>query len=1725
MQKLKKLVKELEGSLEKIKQQKEHLEQELPKVVASAENELSKKQKIIEEINHQKTKAEYEAKEYRLELEATIRKKAAADQDLEHMRQLILQAESKQAAVEEKLRVLKKEIEESTMARRKMEEHLRRKDVDVQDLEQQKRILEKELRTKELAEGDLKLRLMQQEEAKEAEAKMKRSEIMYSVVRESHQQSALPYNVGYLNSEMESKKTEALQLKVDELTLEKKKAENDLKSLKSELNSLEIQKNAVEEKAQLFKDCLEEANNKMKLFQLELQQKNSSQSSHMLNLREMESELANSRQKSEELRQEAAELKKSIFRLQEEVKSLQRDKDSLEQECLFHKTEIDGLTEQLRMKHEDLLKRASTEQESSHKTKFLEDDLSNAKSEIDKLRFKVSELTRVNVKSENDIRSLKINVDTCQQDRVFFEEKLKSQRTELENMREQLSKAKEEIMLKTKAEQETQLKNRSLDMELQKTNRLVQQLKEKVEELKRTNAESGVSLKNVKSELEKLAMEKSSHQQQVDIFKSQAEGFKSQIKIVEDELMKKNKMSQEYQLKLRSYEEDMKRMAELQQKVKELNLINMNNEKDLRALKSELNSTTMEKKSAEMKVQSQKTEIDDVNNKLKKAKEDLQKESREVQKNQTRIRELEAELQKCKLVAEDFRRKSENLRDASVSSEKYAESFKLELQNLKKEKSVAQEKVHLQTTEMNLLKQRLDKVQMELQQRQRDDVMGNQKIKKLEEELGQYKKMVQEHKSKFDLQRKEHEQKLQTIQRETHQKLQQKESSVKLEFDQKARTQSQNIETAERENKFLRQEIEQLKAINQNILKNKQEMQKDMDALLMKFQYAEKERGTANNEIHNAKSYIVELENENVKLKANVTQADNIRKEVSLENTRLKHALAESERKQELTDQESRTLKEQIFNNRKEMSTLKEMVTIFDSTVNTNGIKEKAIDFKLQDQLNHQDSKELFLRPRSETEVNSLRKHTELDKCDLVKRELQITTHVITANEDLKEKLEEELRKMKLTAEITKLEQNKVTDEVMKLMQESENILKDRDIIHNKSRELEADFINHENSYSVQTSRVYQTPNQYVDTANVNVQMDISVMKHDIMSTDLANNVFGKIEMTNHDSQDIFSTHHPELIMTKRVTNSFVSPGNSSLKSEWSHTGTDDKFKFRGLRDYVTASALAEAKILDLNTLKRLELGMTTIEEVQESLEDYISSRTVIAGLYVESGKKKVSFMDAANKGLMAKSYALEFLEAQAATGFIIDTQTGRKYSVEEAVHNAIVSTEFKDKLLDAEKAAIGYVHGGRTLSVFQAMENRLIERLKGKKIIELQISTGGIIDPQRSIRLSPETAIDQGMLNKFTLTHLHDPSSNPRGFHNPNTGQSMYYLELLKLCVLDVSGKDLLLPFGDRSISSPSPTKPQRILVVDSNTGTEMTIYDAYCKQKIDQKMYQKLSEQESEWKETSDLDSNNLTVNVLSDGKSGRGFVLEDALKEGTVGTSEVTKYKVGIITINELADQLIAKHKVLTVSDCPITGFWDTLSNKRLTFLQALQLNLVERLTAIRLLEAQACTGGIYDPSTGKKYSVSDALKRGLIDDSLNRQIQQAELAYSGVISPHTKKPLSVAEAMKNHLFPKDVGQRCLEFQFLTGGLTDPNTGGKICLEEAIRTGLIDANTAMKLKDDKFHAKSLTCPKTKKKMSFKEALDRAVYDCHTGLKILEASKPQVPGGSTSIYYMRTF
>ncbi|XP_070777554.1 plectin a isoform X2 [Enoplosus armatus] len=595
----------------------------------------------------------------------------------------------------------------------------------------------------------------------------------------------------------------------------------------------------------------------------------------------------------------------------------------------------------------------------------------------------------------------------------------------------------------------------------------------------------------------------------------------------------------------------------------------------------------------------------------------------------------------------------------------------------------------------------------------------------------------------------------------------------------------------------------------------------------------------------------------------------------------------------------------------------------------------------------------------------------------------------------------------------------------------------------------------------------------------------------------------------------------------------------------------DRRLLFKGLRKQITVDELLRSQIIDQKTYNELTEGVITVEEVSRDLKKYLEGISCIAGVYVESSKDRLSIYQAMKKNMIRPGTAFELLEAQAATGYVIDPIKNLKLNVSEAVKMGVVGPEFKDKLHSAERAVTGYKdpYSGKIISLFQAMKKGLILKDHGIRLLEAQIATGGIIDPQESHRLPVETAYERGLFDEEMNGILTDPSDDTKGFFDPNTEENLTYLQLMERCMIDPeTGLALLLlkeKKRERKTSSKSSVRKRRVVIVDPETGKEMSVYEAYQKGLIDHQTYLELAEQECEWEEITITSSDGVVKSMITDRRSGRQYDIDDAISKGLIDKSALDQYRAGTLSITEFADMLSGnmsgvrsrsssfgssssypmspvpsiKTPATTWNDPteetgPVAGILDTETLEKVSITEAIHRNLVDNITGQRLLEAQACTGGIIDPNTGEKFSIADAMNKGLVDKIMVDRISLAQKAHNGFEDPRTKTKMSAAQALKKGWLYYEAGQRFLEVQYLTGGLIEPDATSRVSIDEAVKKGTLDARTAQKLRDVSAYSKYLTCPKTKLKISYKDAMERSMIEEGTGLRLLEASSQSSKG-----------
>ncbi|XP_076579516.1 desmoplakin-B isoform X2 [Chaetodon auriga] len=674
----------------------------------------------------------------------------------------------------------------------------------------------------------------------------------------------------------------------------------------------------------------------------------------------------------------------------------------------------------------------------------------------------------------------------------------------------------------------------------------------------------------------------------------------------------------------------------------------------------------------------------------------------------------------------------------------------------------------------------------------------------------------------------------------------------------------------------------------------------------------------------------------------------------------------------------------------------------------------------------------------------------------------------------------------------------------------------------------------------------------------------------------------------------------------------------------------------QGLRDQVSVIDLVDANLLKRSDMDQLREGRLTSQDIEDRLCSYLRGSTCIAGVYDEASDKIMPIYQAMKDGLLQPRTALELLEAQAASGFIVDPVNNLYLTVGDAYNKRLFGPEFKDNLLSAERAVTGYKLPGtdKIISLFQAIERGLVEKGHGVRLLQAQIASGGIIDPEHSHRIDVDVAYKRGYFDDKMNKILTDQSVDSMGFFDPNTEENLTYLELKKRCITDKKTGIVLLPIMDKQKQESTlknTLRKRRVVIVDPDTNKEMTVREAYDKGYIDYNTFLELSEQECEWEEITITAPDGTTKFVIVDRKTGRQYDITELLEKQVINQSDLDQYRSRTITLTQFADIITNKTRhgslssstsrpsaashtssvassslsttsassgmpivtssssTLTTSeasvpssvisssssvlsrplsptlakmtttktttvternttvsstsrdspDClrnissvsitlaspvetvgeqePVGAIFDTETVEKISITEALNRGLVDSITAQRLLEAQACTGGIINPTNGHRFGIQEASRLGIINDDMVPKLKPAQKAYIGFEDVKNRKKMSVAEAMKEMWLPYEAGQRFMEFQFVTGGLYDPEMGCRRTIEHALKMGWLDVRTAEKLQDTSHYTKNLTCPKSKLKISYKEALDNCLVEEGTGVKMLQASSVSSQGISS--------
>uniref|UniRef100_A0A673H9F4 Desmoplakin-like n=1 Tax=Sinocyclocheilus rhinocerous TaxID=307959 RepID=A0A673H9F4_9TELE len=815
---------------------------------------------------------------------------------------------------------------------------------------------------------------------------------------------------------------------------------------------------------------------------------------------------------------------------------------------------------------------------------------------------------------------------------------------------------------------------------------------------------------------------------------------------------------------------------------------------------------------------------------------------------------------------------------------------------------------------------------------------------------------------------------------------------------------------------------------------------------------------------------------------------DSLYKTIEEKSRVLNESTSEIEKLQSLTQnltKERLRLEEELRTVRLERDDVKRSLSTIESE---SASRLSAIQFQLQTSNNRAlELQELI------NELTKERENLRVEIAQIQKQFSETSMMIQRSDANYKEIVQERdslLVKLKLSQQ-DKDKQQRSEEELRRIKLSLESEIKQKQRLQDEIDKITKDFKYWKSQYELKEGQIRQSESDRdkVQRDKASLQSEIQRLTAEMRS--LEERFKSRLQSSDKEISELIMKKEALERELKLLQQRPVACCRCTQTSQSVSDSSSQKLTVKGLRGEVSLTELVDSNLLDQTDLDKVNRGQLTGKEIEDRLRSYLGGSDCIAGIYDEANDRVLPFYQAMKDGLLRRGTTLELLEAQAAAGFIIDPVNNVCMTVDEAWRRALVGKEFKDKLLSAEKAVTGYKDPatGKIISLFQAIEKEIIEKGHGIRLLEAQIASGGIIDPKGSHRIDVEVAYRKGYFDREMNEILTYEGDDTKGFFDPNTHENLTYLQLKKRCIKDPKTGLILLPLKDKkkpkqTTSQKNTLRKRRVVIVDPDTGKEMTVREAYHRELIDYDTFLELSEQECEWEEITIEASDGSKRLLIVDRKTGTQYDIQESLDRGVIDRQTLDKYRAGTLTLHEFAGLITSKGSGSELSICssspedvatcssptqiapssptirkrfasvsitfsppsdifddqsPVGAIFDTETLEKITIPEAQRRGIVDNITAQRLLEAQVCTGGIVNPATGQRLSLKDAVQQSLIDEDMSVKLKPAQKAYAGFEDVKTKRKLSAAEAIKEKWLPYEAGQRFLEFQYLTGGLS--------------------------------------------------------------------------------------
>ncbi|XP_074903472.1 microtubule-actin cross-linking factor 1 isoform X12 [Buteo buteo] len=436
--------------------------------------------------------------------------------------------------------------------------------------------------------------------------------------------------------------------------------------------------------------------------------------------------------------------------------------------------------------------------------------------------------------------------------------------------------------------------------------------------------------------------------------------------------------------------------------------------------------------------------------------------------------------------------------------------------------------------------------------------------------------------------------------------------------------------------------------------------------------------------------------------------------------------------------------------------------------------------------------------------------------------------------------------------------------------------------------------------------------------------------------------------------------------------------------------------------------------------------SLTTEDVIEEGLMDenllqkVLASDKAISGVLDPGNNFVYSVKDAAAVGLLDKETAVRILEGQVVTGGIVDLKRGKKISVTLASNLGLIEPTSQKELVKLEKASKG----------------KGTDEVTRQKLISLQAETTGIVDPKTKQPLTVAQSVEKGLLKKEKAFQLLTKQIADGGIIHHVSGMRLSVNNAMKHGLIDqdlcneltkaesVCLQDYVHPVTKEKLPLPqavslgliSPAFQRKVQEIQAGSGS---IFDPASGQRL--ALCQAVKE---------GLLPEQVMEKVLSSSEMKEGIVDPETCM--IVPYSEfLKKCKIDI----ESGQRYLEIH--------PFRAIKDEVTGNKLTCAEAVRLGKVDPLPTLRLLQAQADSGGVVEGTVSKRLSLRAAVEQGLLDEEMAKLIATNQLRTGGIVEASSGKRLSLKEAVEKELISQKLAAGLREAQ-----ISEDKYGSEVC-----------------------------------------------------------------------------